>query len=328
MNAFISLTWRGHACALGAAALWAVSAALAKGLFSGSLDVFSVAQTRALVGFLFLWPALLLFRRPLARLAPREVPFMALVGANFVLIHASYYYAISLMPVAVAILIQYMAPLLILAWVRGARRRPVEPTLWAAALLCLAGCALVAGVSGDVGGIGARGLAAGVVSAITYAAYILLAESGVRRFSPWTILCYGLGFAALFWGVLRPWWRFPYQALTPGTAGLLVFIAVMGTVLAFGLVSVALRYLPAGPVGITTTAEPVIAAGVAFIHLHEHLTATQLAGGALVLAGILLSHRVPAGEAAPEWHGSRRAEEGQEGAAAGVRGTLRREQGR
>lgn len=43
--------WRGYAYALGAAALWAFSAAPAKGLFASTPDPLSVAQLRSLIGF-------------------------------------------------------------------------------------------------------------------------------------------------------------------------------------------------------------------------------------------------------------------------------------
>ena len=205
--------WPGYACALGAAVCWALSATLAKGLFTPGLDALAVAQTRSLLGFVCLWPVLFVVRRPLALPERRHLPLLALFGLNFVALHATYYYSISRMPVAVAILVQYLAPLLILLYTRLFRRAPVGRALWAAALLCLGGCALVAGVRGGVSGIHPDGLAAALASAAAYATYILLAEAGGRRLSPWTLLCCGLGFAALFWGFLRPWGSFPFGIL-------------------------------------------------------------------------------------------------------------------
>lgn len=283
---------KGYLFALGAAALWAASATLAKALFQADLDPLWLAQTRSLTAFLLLWPVLFLFRRPLALPPRRHLPHLARVGLHFTLLHGTYYFAISRMPVAVAILVQDLAPLLILAWVGGVRRQPVGRGLWGAALLCLVGCALVVGLRGNAGGIGGIGLLVGLVSAVAYASYILLAEHGGRLLSPWMQLCGGLGFSALIWGIFRPWWRFPFEALTPSVVGLILVLGFCGTLLPFAFLSLSLRHIASGPAGIATTAEPVIAAGLAYLFLGERLAPPQLVGGALVLAGILLAQRV------------------------------------
>ncbi|MDH7569940.1 MAG: EamA family transporter [Armatimonadota bacterium] len=286
---------RGFLYALGAAALWASSATAAKYLFDPSLPPLALAQTRSLVGFVVLFPFLLVVRPAQLRLRGRDLPFLALVGLNFVLLHGTYYAAIARMPVAVAILVQDLAPLLILGWVRLTGRRPVARSLWLAALLCLCGCALVAGVVGSAPTVSGTGLLIGLASAGAYASYILVAERGAHRFPPGTLLCYGLGFAALFWGVPRPWWNFPLAALNTATLSAVFLIGVGGTLLPFALLSAALRYIPAGPAGIATTAEPVIAALLAYRCLGERLALSQVAGGVVVMAGILLAQRASQG---------------------------------
>ena len=65
-----------------------------------------------------------------------------------------------------------------------------------AALLCLVGCALVVGLRGNAGGIGGIGLLVGLVSAVAYASYILLADTGAGCSLP------GCSFAAA-WGSPR-----------------------------------------------------------------------------------------------------------------------------
>ena len=56
-----------------------------------------------------------------------------------------------------------------------------------------------------------------------------------------------------------------------------------------GLIISALRHLPATRVGIVAMLEPVAAAIVAWAWLGEALDGPQLAGGAVVLAGIVLA---------------------------------------
>jgi drug/metabolite transporter (DMT)-like permease len=57
----------------------------------------------------------------------------------------------------------------------------------------------------------------------------------------------------------------------------------------FGLVVSALRHVSATRVGIVAMLEPVAAAAVAWAWLGESLGTTQLVGGAIVLAGIVLA---------------------------------------
>ena len=64
---------------------------------------------------------------------------------------------------------------------------------------------------------------------------------------------------------------------------------VFGTMLPFALSIGALRHLPATTVGIVATFEPVAASVVAWLWLGESLDTPQLAGGAVVLAGIVLA---------------------------------------
>jgi drug/metabolite transporter (DMT)-like permease len=64
---------------------------------------------------------------------------------------------------------------------------------------------------------------------------------------------------------------------------------VLGTIVPFSLSIAALKHLPATTVGIVATFEPVAAAIVAWAWLGEALVAVQIAGGVVVLVGIVLA---------------------------------------
>ena len=68
-----------------------------------------------------------------------------------------------------------------------------------------------------------------------------------------------------------------------------MWTVVLGTIAPFVLSIGALQHLPATTVTIVATFEPVAAAVVAWAWLGETLDAVQIAGGAVVLAGILLA---------------------------------------
>ncbi|HWL66552.1 MAG TPA: EamA family transporter, partial [Actinomycetota bacterium] len=96
-----------------AAALWAVAAALARVLFDDGVDPLELVQARALLSAagLALVPAA--WRRPKEGGRLRHV---IALGLCIALVNAAYYIAIQKLAVAVAIVLQYLAPALVVVW--------------------------------------------------------------------------------------------------------------------------------------------------------------------------------------------------------------------
>ena len=115
---------------------------------------------------------------------------------------------------------------------------------------------------------------------------------------PWTAMVYAFGFAALFLlGVnLLPVWgpagAQPANFFWLGGAlagwGVLVALAVGPTILGYGLYTVSLTYLPASVANLIATLEPALTAVLAYLLLGERLTPPQLAGSALIIAGVVI----------------------------------------
>src|SRR6266498_3122831 len=129
------------------------------------------------------------------------------------------------------------------------------------------------------GGLDATGLAGGAASAVLFAAYLLTAEAAGRAGAqPATVLLWGFVAAVIAWSPISPWWSWPFAALRQPP----VLLAVIG-------------------VGLVGTFEPVFAATFAWLLLGQHLRPVQLAGGLLVVAGVVLAQLAqprlrPAGE--------------------------------
>jgi drug/metabolite transporter (DMT)-like permease len=77
-------------------------------------------------------------------------------------------------------------------------------------------------------------------------------------------------------------------ALSAAGFGWLAGIAVISTVAALSLFFAGLRLVGPTTASILSTAEPLTAVLLAFLVFGESLSAVQLAGGALVLAGLLV----------------------------------------
>jgi drug/metabolite transporter (DMT)-like permease len=278
-----------------AAACWAANAVIAAGAFERGVSPERLAQTRVIVALVPLAAVLLVARRDLLR-PPRSAigPLMAF-GTCMVVVNFAYYVAIDRVPVGVAIALQYTAPVLILAGTALVARRSPGGVTWVAGGLTLAGAALVSGVVGGAGGaLDPVGLAAGILSALTFAGYLVSAElAGARGSHPVTTLFGGFVVAVTIWAVVLPLWDWPIGLLTdPEVAWRVLAVGLLGTLLPFALTVAALRWISSAVAGIATTTEPVLAAALAWLFLGQTLSAAQLVGGSLVVAGVLTAQLV------------------------------------
>lgn len=232
-------------------------------------------------------------RRDLATIRRADLPWLALFGIVGVMaVQLVYYQAIQRIPIGVALVIEYTAPLLLLAYWR-VRGRHVGLPLWTAGLLTLAGCYFVVGAyDAELRQLNAVGALLAMADAVILAAYFLLAERLVRRYSSWALLCAAFATASLAWCVVRPPWMLPWAQLR-GDLGLYVIgVVFIATVIPYLFSVGAVRLIPAARVGLTSTAEPVIAAISAWILIGESLQPLQVVGGAIVIAGILVAQSV------------------------------------
>jgi drug/metabolite transporter (DMT)-like permease len=218
---------------------------------------------------------------------------------GFLAVQALYFVAIRRMPVGVALLIEYFAPALVALWAVFIQRRRQPRSTWFGIALTLVGLVLIAR-PWDGFALDGVGVTAALIAAAALAAYFLLAEAAGEILPP-VDLCAGAALvAALAVSVIQPWWTYPWSALRrDGELAdhavpvwlLLVYVVVIGTVAAYLTGIAALAYLPAPVVAVLATIEVVFASVVAWLLLDERLTALELLGGAVLLAGAGLAQR-------------------------------------
>lgn len=294
---------RGYLLALLAAACWATGGLTAKWLFSAPspataswpvpplgivIDPTVLSGGRALTAFVLLFAYLAIVDRPMLRVRRRDLLFLAPFGVvGLAGVHYTYFKTISLTNVATAILLEYLAPVIVLTVGVAFLGHRFTWALPAGIALSVTGCAMVVGVIGGDGlVVTPAGIAWGLVSAVFFAGYSLMGSVAVTRFPPFTTLVWGLLFASAFWlAVLGPM-RVLSVFGDPRTAAAVVFMAVVSTIIPFGAFLVALRHIPPTNATVTSTVEPVIAGVGAFLLFGESLSAAQLLGGALVIAAI------------------------------------------
>lgn len=238
-----------------------------------------------------LFAAVAIFRRQDLRVARRDLPLIAFFGVfGLAGVQWAYYESIQRLPIGVSLVIQYTGPLLLLAYARWRGLR-VGDRLWLAGAFTIAGSFLVVGAyDADLLSLNLAGIPYAVLSMLIFVMYFLLAERILARYAVWTLLVYGFGSALVVWMILRPLWLLPWELVAlPGNAALLAGVIVVGTTLPFILIFLSVSLIPAARTGLTSTAEPVVAAAAAWLFLSETLELPQVLGGLVVLVGIAVA---------------------------------------
>ncbi|MGW8741735.1 EamA family transporter [Streptomyces sp. NPDC055794] len=317
----------GLGLALASAVAFGGSGVAAKPLIEAGLDPLHVVWLRVAGAALVMLP-LAVRHRDLLRRRPGLLAGFGLLAVAGV--QACYFAAISRIPVGVALLVEYLAPALVLGWVRFVQRRPVTRAAALGVVLAVGGLACVVEVWSGLR-FDAVGLLLALGAACCQVGYFVLSDQGSdagdEAPDPLGVIAYGLLVgAAVLTVVARPWsmdWSvLGHTAPMDGTpvvaALLLAWIVFVATVLAYVTGVVAVRRLSPQVAGVVACLEAVVATVLAWVLLGEHLSAPQIVGGVVVLAGAFIAQSsTPAkGSAEPVASGGEERELSRRGTAA------------
>ncbi|GAC1439459.1 MAG: DMT family transporter [Mycobacteriales bacterium] len=263
--------------------------ALARGLF-GDLGAAGITLLRlglaALLLFTVLRPAVRSWPGPAWRAA-------ALLGLVMAGMNLAFYLAIRTVPLGVAVTVEFVGPLLLAL----AQTRRAVDLLWAV----LAGGGVVLLGVDTTSGIPLSGLALALLAGMFWGGYIL-ASAHVGRTLPGTDgLAVALAVATL---VVLPFGASGAAAVLHRPALLLpaVGVAILSSVLSYGLELSALRRIPTRVFGILMSLEPAAAAVAGRVLLSQRLQLREAAALLMVSgasAGVTLARREGAVPAQP-----------------------------
>ncbi|MBM3690225.1 MAG: hypothetical protein FJW80_11370 [Actinobacteria bacterium] len=283
-----------------AAFLFAVNGSVAKAQIEAGLTPAEVTEART-IGCALLLLIFLLIKNPSSlRVRRSEIPFLLLFGVlAYGVTPYVYFVTVSYLPVAIAALLAFLAPVLVALWLRFVKKEEVGGSIWIALALVIGGLVLVSQAWAGWT-VNPLGLLFGLITAAALAAYLLLGETGSKRRDVMSLAFYGFAVATVTWSTLAPWWNFPWALLSETTTlfdglvtGLpiwvLVIVMIAVSVVPFVLVLMSLQRIGAQRGGILGTTEPIWAALIAFVMLGEVLTPIQGLGGLVVLAGVIVA---------------------------------------
>lgn len=286
--------------ALGAL-LFSVGGVAQKTLMHNALDALDFAPIRVLIAATLLVLFLAVRERSAFRVGRGELPMLAVYGAGLML-STQFLYSTSIahLPIAIGTLLVYVSIANLALYNRLRHGTELGTGGRLSVGLALLGAVFITGVvSGHVSGnLDAIGLAAGFGNSLVFAAYLVVGGRLQRVRTAPSLLMWAMVFATLGWSILRPWWNFPWHVM--GTSipllvdhgpqlpvwFLVLYVALVGTVLPFGLVLASVARIGAQRSSIVSASEPLWAAVIALLLIGELLDVWQLIGGALIVSAI------------------------------------------
>lgn len=269
-----------------AALCWGLSGGIGGILIAEGWDAFVVSFYRGAIGLLFVlaWLAL---RPQGSGLGNRRLWFWsAIAGLGVAGNFAFYFVSIAQGSVVVAAMLMYCAPVFVYLVSFVLKLEQPTPRKWSAIATVMLGIALLTRIyNTDTAGVTVLGLAAGLLSGLSYAVFIFGFKYASPHGSPQAILV--IAFALLT--VVLVWPGDADQtttALTTSSWPLFAAIGVLGAGLSFILYIVGLRHTAPAVASIVAMVEPVTAALFGVVVLNESLTGLQMLGITLILVTV------------------------------------------
>ena len=296
--------YTGYFLYLIASVLFALNGTVSKAILMTGIDTERLSQLRVTVAFLVLLTFVAIKRPSALRLKRKEIPVLIAYGIlGVAMTQYLYFVALVYLPVGVALLIEFTAPVMVALWMRLVWKEPTRKTVWLALGMAIAGLALVAQIWNGFA-LNAVGVIAALLAAVSLTIFYILGDKQMRvenHRDPVSLVMWGFAAAALFWAIVQPWWSFPWDLLSGdseplGSAevifpiwSLSIYLVLLGTVIPFWLTVESLKHLRASQASTVGLTEPLFATIIAWILLGESLTLVQLSGGALILVGVFVA---------------------------------------
>jgi len=299
--------WRGYFLVAVATFCWGGAAAAGKAVFSGKLSAGSTAisplaltQARATFTVLLLGLFLLLrYGRSFFRISRRDLLWCALAGTlGTASSNYFYYLAVKESTVAIAITLQYTAPVwVLLTMVISGREKPSLRRAGAVAL-AMVGIAMSIGLFQrhsfqQQEKLNIAGAGAAMLASFAFAFYSIVAPGLVRRNHPLKVMLYTLVSAAVLWIMVNPPWRVLAQHYDAGQWRFLFVFACLSMLVPYMFFFNGLKYLDPTRAVIASCLEPVFAVLLAVAFVHEGVSALQALGIAAVLAATVMAQARP-----------------------------------
>jgi len=291
----------GYFYAFLAAFLFGANGSVTKVMIEAGVSALQVTQMRVLGAALVAGAVLFILDRRSFRVPRGQSLALVVMGVIGVgMLQASYALAVELLPVGIALLLEYLAVPMVAVFALVVFKERVRTRIWVSIGLIMAGLAVVAQIWNS--SLNLVGTLWALVAALSLSTYFLVGEKQMETISPLALMFWSMTIAAVFWAFISGWWQLdpsvfaqsvPLTGVLEGVPApmwmLLLWNVVLGSFAPFLLSLAAIKKLSATAAGIAATSEIVFAFIVAWLWIGENLSGSQVIGAAVVLSGIIVA---------------------------------------
>lgn len=285
--------FKGIAFVLFASLLWGVSGTCAQYLFQHrGFDAQWLVSVRLLAaGVLLLAYSYAKERRKIFAVwkekgTPAKLVLFGIVG--MVGVQYSYFASIQEGNAATATILQFLAPVITMGYLALRNRKVPSLQEFAAVALAVGGTFLII-TKGNIHTLAVPPLAVfwGIVSAFTVTFYTLYPMQLLQKFSPASVVGWGMLIGGAALSFVRPPWVFAGTMDVMAVLALLSII-LLGTAVSFYLYLDSLKYIHPVEISVLSSAEPLTAAALSVLFLNVSLGLIEWVGILCVIATVIM----------------------------------------
>lgn len=275
----------GTACAIGAAVCYGTNPLGALNLYAEGMNTPSVLFYRFGLAWLII-AAVMLFRRESLRVDRREFLTLSALGLLFIGSSLTLYLSFRLMPAGVASTILFTYPVMTAVIMALFFREKITLSTVSSIVLAMAGVLLLYWGDGT-GALHLGGVILVLVSALTYALYIIVVDKSPLQMSSFKINFYVLLYCAAGMVLFALLSGQPLMLPPTPTAWLWVsWLAIVPAIMALVMMVYAAKYIGSTPTAILGALEPTTAVLIGVLVFAEPFTLRLLLGILLVLTSV------------------------------------------
>lgn len=280
-------------CAAAAGSMWGTIGLFVN--FAGFYGILSLELTvaRMVIAAAVLGISLLVLDRKRLRVRGVDTLWFGAAGVLCLLLfNVSYGIAIEKSSMSAAAVLLYTSPVFVTVIAVPVFKERLSAAKLAAVALAITGCAFVSGImSGNVV-FPAEAFLWGILAALGYAMYSIVAGVLLKRYHPLTVLFYAFLTAACAGCFLADMGHVVYSiSQHPELVPVLVGAACVCNIFSYLLYNTALKYMEPGSVSVIASIEPAVAAVLGVFVLGEQIDMFGVAGIFCILAAIVVLNR-------------------------------------
>lgn len=254
--------------------------------YGANLNLLTILSLRFLIAAVFLW-AFVFIKKEDPRVESKQLLALFALGAmGYGLMSSFFFYAVKLIPAAVASMMLYSYPVIVTMLSAWLYKEAITRNKIASLLISSLGLVLVVGVVFQ--GVNMKGLFFGGMAALVYSVYIVLSNKLVGKINSLVMTAYVITSAAIAFNIVG--WLTGSVTLAINTQGWLAILAIalISTVVAIIAFFQGMKLVGPSKTCIISTMEPVITTLAAFLFFAETITMLQVLGGSLIIAAVIL----------------------------------------